>query len=273
MIDLLVTLDENYFLQLRVLLTSLLINSPAQYRVFLVHRAIPEDALQKLSEQLLQKDCELYPIRVPESLFAAAPAPGRYPQEMYYRLLAGQILPQQVKRVLYLDPDTLVINSVLPLWELDLRGKLFAAASHTGKTELANDVNRLRLKTQGDYFNSGVMLIDVARARKEIMPEAVFACVREHARELILPDQDILNMMFEKEICEIDDIIWNYDARKYSTYFLRTSGEATAAWTMEHTAILHFCGAAKPWKPRYRHRFGILYRHYMRLSEKWFGTV
>ena len=252
-IDLLVTLDENYLPQLQVMLTSLLINSPGEYNVYLIHRSIPKERLEELGIWLGRHSCELYPLHVPEGLFEKAPVTGRYPQEMYYRLLAGEILPEYVKRVLYLDPDTLIINPIRPLWELDIEGKVFAAAAHTGMTELANDVNRIRLGTEGKYFNSGVMLIDLEQARKRIDPETIFLFVSCRSDELILPDQDLLNILFEKEIYEIDDAVWNYDARKYSNYLLRSGGTETIEWVMKNTSVLHFCGSAKPWKKRYPH--------------------
>ena len=72
---------------------------------------------------------------------------------MYYRLLAPQLLPQllprQLHRVLYLDPDVLILNSLLPLWQMDLEGKLFAAASHKGKAELASGLNQVGLAAEG----------------------------------------------------------------------------------------------------------------------------
>lgn len=37
---------------------------------------------------------------------------------------------------------------------------------------------------------------------------------------------------------------------------------------MAHTAVLHFCGKAKPWRRGYLHRFGILYKHYMELTRR-----
>ena len=40
-IELLVTLDENYLPHLRVMLGSLLRNSPGEYRVHLIHRSMP----------------------------------------------------------------------------------------------------------------------------------------------------------------------------------------------------------------------------------------
>ena len=42
---------------------------------------------------------------------------------------------------------------------------------------------------------------------------------------------------------------------------------ADTNWVMAHTAVLHFCGSAKPWKPRYPYRFGVLYQHYRHLAE------
>ena len=42
---------------------------------------------------------------------------------------------------------------------------------------------------------------------------------------------------------------------------------------MAHTAILHFCGKAKPWRTQSVHRFGILYQHYAQLARRAWGIV
>ena len=153
-----------------------------------------------------------------------------------------------------------------PLWDLDCQGKTFAAAAHTGKTELANDINRIRLGTEGKYFNSGVMRMDLKLARERVRPEEIFRFVREHPEKLLLPDQDVLNSLYGSDIYELDDAVWNYDARRYSSYLLRSGGAADTSWVIAHTAVLHFCGSAKPWKPRYPYRFGVLYQHYQQLE-------
>ena len=187
---------------------------------------------------------------------------------MYYRLLAPFLLPGEIKRILYLDPDILVINPLRPLWETDMEGRLFAAAAHTGKTELVNSVNKLRLGTGQDYYNSGVLLMDLKAGRQDISPKEVYNFVEQHRRELLLPDQDILNVLYGERILPLEDVLWNYDARNYSSYVLRSGGLWDMEWVMEHTAILHFCGKEKPWKPNYRRRFGVLYRHYMQLTRR-----
>ncbi|MCD8384189.1 MAG: glycosyltransferase family 8 protein [Clostridiales bacterium] len=271
---LLTTLNEDYLPQLQVLLTSIRINNPGErFQLYLIHRSFSDQRLEELDSQCRRWNVELFPLHVDEAIFADAPVTRQYPQEMYYRLLAPQLLPETLERILYLDPDILVINPIRPLWELDLEGNLFAAAAHTGKTEIANDVNRIRLQMENEYYNSGVLLIDLARGREEIDPEQIFQYAEAHPKELILPDQDILNVLFGDRIKPLDDYIWNYDARKYSNYQFRSYGESDVSWVMEHTAILHFCGRAKPWKPLYRHRFGVLYKHYQRLAERFFASA
>ncbi|WP_295584943.1 glycosyltransferase family 8 protein [uncultured Oscillibacter sp.] len=267
-ISLLTTLDERYLPQLQVLLTSLHVNNPGErFALHLLHSGIPRDALAGTARRCGAWGWDFFPAEVDGALFAGAPVSRQYPREMYYRLLAPRLLPG-VDRILYLDPDILVINPIRPLWEQDLAGKLFAAAAHTGKTELASSVNQLRLGTEGDYYNSGVLVMDLAAGRREIEPRFLFDYVARHRKELVLPDQDVLNALFSRRILPLEDALWNYDARNYSTYFMRSGGVMDVRWVMDHTAILHFCGKEKPWKPKYFHRFGILYQHYARLARR-----
>lgn len=273
-INILTTLNKNYLPQLQVMLTSLAVNNPNDtFSIYLLHSGIAAEDMIGVEQQ-----CEAYgyrfsPIQVNDNLFEAAPITKRYPKEMYYRLLAHKLLPLELERILYLDPDILVINPLRPLWETELKGNVFAAAAHTGKTELANSVNQLRLGTEHDYYNSGVLLMDLNRARKEIFPEDIFAYVEQRGKELILPDQDVLNAVYGERILPIDDVIWNYDARNYSNYMVRSGGLCNMVWVLEHTAILHFCGKEKPWKPRYVRRFGILYQHYAQIARREWGVA
>ncbi len=267
--NLLFALDQNYIPQLKVLLTSLWINNPGEiFSLYLMYNNLPSQTLDELATWCKKTGYELSPIEVEESLFQSAPVNNRYPVEMYYRLLAAQILPDHVEKILYLDPDILVINPIRPLWETELDTHLFAAAAHTGKTELANNVNRIRLGVEHDYYNSGVLLMNLRQCRKEIVPKEIFDFVESHRKELMFPDQDILNAMYGSRILPLDDVLWNYDARNYNHYMVRSSAKYNSRWVMEHTAILHFCGKAKPWKSGYIYRFGVLYMHYEQLTKR-----
>ena len=267
--ELLVTVDKNYIPPLQVMLTSLYMNNPGEdVEMYLLHSKLQEKELEPLEKQCGRLGYKFFPVKIEDSWFSQAPVTKQYPREMYYRLLAPCFLPQKLHRILYLDPDILVINSLKPLWETDMKGRLFAAAAHTGKTNLANNINQVRLGTTHKYFNSGVLLINLDQGRKEILPEEIFRYAGEHAKELLLPDQDILNAVFGSRTLELDDYLWNYDARNYSTYLLRSGGVCDMDWVMGNTGILHFCGKTKPWQAGYIHRFGILYKHYMQINRR-----
>ena len=267
--ELLVTVDKNYILPLQVMLTSLYMNNPGEdVEMYLLHSRLQEKELEPLEKQCGRLGYKFFPVKIEDSWFSQAPVTKQYPREMYYRLLAPCFLPQKLHRILYLDPDILVINSLRPLWATDMKGRLFAAAAHTGKTTLANNINQVRLGTTNKYFNSGVLLINLDQGRKEILPEEIFQYAGEHAKELLLPDQDILNAVFGSRTLELDDYLWNYDARNYSTYLLRSGGVCDMDWVMGNTGILHFCGKTKPWQAGYIHRFGILYKHYMQINRR-----
>lgn len=268
-INLLVTLDEKYLPQLQILLTSIAVNNiDAYFDLFLLHKDIPDEKLKSVKWQCEQIRYGFFPIKTDIAIFDNAPVTKQYPREMYYRLLAPHLLPERLDRILYLDPDILVINPLAALWEVDMENKIFAAAAHTGYTEFSNNMNRVRLKTTENYFNTGVLLIDLNKARKEVDPDSIFHYIEHHDRELVLPDQDVFNALYGNRTLELDDYIWNYDARCYNRYLMRSTGTSTIDWIMQNTAILHFCGKAKPWKPNYPYRFGILYKHYTQIFDR-----
>ena len=72
----------------------------------------------------------LIDIKTGENEFADAPITDRHPREMYFRRSAAKYLPESLDRILYLDPDIVVLGSVKELYETRLDGYYYAAASH-----------------------------------------------------------------------------------------------------------------------------------------------
>lgn len=107
-----------------------------------------------------------------------------------------------------------MINPLRPLWDLDLNGRTFAAAAHSGVTDIINGINRVRLDTEHDYFNSGVMLMDLVKARTVVIPDEIFQCVREHESDSCCQTRTFSTRLYGKHTLPVDDVIWNYDARR-----------------------------------------------------------
>lgn len=266
-IHLLVTIDQNYISPFQTMLKSLVVNNQQEtIHVWLLHSRIPKEALDALTEYCNAQRVTLTALQVNSTIFIGAPRSKRYPLEMYYRLLAPLLLPASVEKILYLDPDILVINSVRPLWETPLDGHVFAAASHSIVPDMVDDVNRMRLGMDHAYFNTGVILMDLKSARGVVNASDIFEYVREHSAELLLPDQDVFNCMYGACTKQVDDVIWNYDARRFSAYLLNSNGKCDMDWVMQNTVILHFCGRQKPWKSTHSSRFSALYKHYIQMA-------
>ena len=160
-----------------------------------LHSGIPQPKLDKLAQRALEGlGHRLEPVLVDQSLFDSAPVTDRYPQEMYYRLLAAQLLPDTLDRVLYLDPDILVINSLQPLWNTPLGDDLFAAANHVSLGSFATN------RGEQDPPWNGYRLLQLRRPadRPGTLPpgggpEAGVCLCGEAPVRAVLPDQDVLN--------------------------------------------------------------------------------
>ena len=253
-LNLLVTLNASYIPPLTVMLASLLHTNPGkQIDLYLLHSSLTEKDLGRIRSILANSRCTLRPIQADRSLMKDAPVTGRYPQEMYYRIFAAKYLPSHLKRVLYLDPD-MVING--PLEDLSHLGRFFSAVNRS----------RLDMEKGSLYINSGVMLFNLERLRREQDEAAVFQYIQTHRDKLLLPDQDIISSLYEGSILPLDPFVYNMTEKLFA---LRPRSEAwlNLNWVREHTVIIHYCGRNKPWKENYIGALGVFYREAAALLE------
>ncbi len=267
--NILITLDSNYIKPLKVMLKSLFLNNQGEsFSIYLVHSRIKDEELKDLDHYIQENsnNSRLNVIQIDDSYFVDAPTLLHYTKEMYYRLLAFKFLPQELDRILYLDPDILIINSIRELYQTDITGYLYAAAYHDKIS--VKEINKIRLFPYDieAYYNSGVLLMNLEYQRQKIDEKEIYEFVEENRSKLIMPDQDILNALYSKEIKSLDEKRYNYDARFYRYYKLMNNGKWDMDYVMKNTVILHFCGKKKPWKRNYRGKFHALYKHYENLA-------
>ncbi len=269
MMHLLFTADQNYALHILPVLQSIrTIHPHTSFHIHLIGDDIARETIEMIGLFCRHKKMAFSAYSVADHVFKEAPINKHYSKAMYYRMLAADILPKTVKKVLYLDPDVLVINSLKSLWEIDMEGHLFVAASHTGEESLLGSINKIRLDTSSVYYNTGVLLMDLRQIRKDFDSDRLFSFIDATGHKLLLPDQDVFNALYGHRTKQVPDEIWNYDPRKYSQYLLKSAGAYDTYWVIQNTSILHYCGKDKPWHPRYRYRFGSLYRHYEQMAQR-----
>ena len=141
---------------------------------------------------------------------------GRTPSPMQVFRLAAPCIKEleNLDKILYIDIDTEITGTGLSwLFEDDFDSDVKALYEHskhgaessrimladTELTKMMSDSTISRLKA-GGYFNSGVMLMNLAHIRKrypkwsEMLPSVIDMAVRHHR---IVIDQDIINVVFD----------------------------------------------------------------------------
>lgn len=261
--NILVTLNSGYLKVLVVMLKSLATsNKHRKFDVYVMNDSLSSEDIEYLKNNTL-KNINIIDLKVSESEFNNAPITKRYPKEMYYRILAAFYLPKKVTKILYLDPDLVVINKIDRLYNINLNNYYFAAASHVWG--IVQTFNRLRLRMRRDdvYINSGVMLMNVKLLRREQNKEDVYNFIKRNKNKLMLPDQDVISGLYANKILPLDPYVYNMTEKLLSqSYFMPHINEK---WINDNSVIIHYCGKNKPWKKNYK---GILNKFYNKYSKK-----
>lgn len=79
---------------------------------------------------------------------------SRYPIQVFYRLLIGELLPETVERVLYLDGAIIVRKSLRNLWPFDLEN-VDVGAVPDAMSVMLSYYNRLQYSMKKGYVNAG----------------------------------------------------------------------------------------------------------------------
>jgi lipopolysaccharide biosynthesis glycosyltransferase len=164
----------------------------------------------------------------------------------YSRYFIGELFPN-VERCIYLDTDLLVLRDLTEAFQMDLADNVAAAVRDISVR--INPVDpvlkrRLGLREEGNYFNSGFMILELNAWRRERLADSLVKISIERFDDLDSQDQDALNMVLEDRILLINED-WN-------TVQYEKPDPLTGR-------IVHLIGTVKPWHARYRAKFREAY--------------
>jgi lipopolysaccharide biosynthesis glycosyltransferase len=191
--------DAGYAPHSAAMLHSVMANrGEGDLRIHYLHGpGFPQDSAQRIRGMVEAGGAAISFYELADERIAGLPEMDFVTSAMWYRIFLGELLPE-VDRVLYLDVDTIAVDSIEPLWDVDLADSYVAAVtnvfylrSHAQRpVELGID--------PADYFNSGVVLMNLELMRRDGSARALFDYAAGHAAELAWPDQDALNVVLGK---------------------------------------------------------------------------
>lgn len=144
-----------------------------------------------------------------------------------------------LKKIIYLDCDTLILGDIKKLWEYDINN--FYCGVIKDIKETRNVIDNLYYKSMNikneKYFNSGVILFNITKIKKDfnIIEEA--KDFFERHKNVLFPDQDFLNFLFQDNMFFLD--------KKFN--FIFKDIENVKKHMLKEIVIVHFAGNIKPW--------------------------
>jgi len=200
---------------------------------------------------------------IPDRWVARLPTKGFTRTATWYRIFLPQLLPD-IPRVLYLDADVLVLESVAPLWQVDMTSKLVAAVTNVLKPQSVDRPRALELPESQDYFNAGVMVLNLDLMRREDSSRALLEYGTAHADEIPWRDQDALNVILGSSRVALHPR-WNLmNGILIFPWSEDLLGPDAVAEARGSPAIRHFEGPGpyKPWHYLCEREWRELYRHH-----------
>jgi lipopolysaccharide biosynthesis glycosyltransferase len=130
----------------------------------------------------------------------------------------------------------------------------------------------LGLPADGQYFNSGLLVVDLAGWRREGIAAQVLDCLRTHRQHVLWWDQYALNVVLAGRWRALDHR-WNQGAHiyVYPTWADSPLDEEAFHRVRRDPWIVHFCSPSKPWDYFCRHPFTAPWRRSLRSTawNKW----
>ncbi len=230
-INICLSCDNNYAIYAGVLIASILVNANKtdKLNIYIFDGGIDRENKKAITSLKSIHECSITFVQIDNTLFddyAKIKTHNYISLATYYRLKASSLLPL-LKRVIYFDCDIVVNNSLLGLFETDIKDYAIAGV---------NDINKRAVKRNPKYINAGVLLINLDFWRHNDVEEQLLQFTKNNIENIKMGDQEIINQCLAKYIKVINDT-WNVQSSNFTN---RSS-------YIKEPNIVHFVSKKKPW--------------------------
>lgn len=273
--DIVCSTDNNYIMPTGVMLCSLCINnSEEDIRIHVLGCRLTESSKRSLENIVKKYGKDIVFHQIDESKMADFPInrPGQSSHisslATYYRLFLGDIMPEDISKVIYLDGDIIVRHSLRRMWDTDISGFAIAGIPDMSNNQV-EPYNRLLYPQAMGYVNAGVLLINLDYWRKNNAKEMFYDLARKHPERLGCHDQDILNYVFREKKVMLDvkynlqsSFLFEHQYTDVTYDIIKQIDES-----ITDPVIIHYVTGPKPWQHDCIHPYQKEFLKYRALTE------
>lgn len=259
-------------------LTSLLENNKLEEQI---HVIIMDNGISNENKEKLHRTADKYGrdirfIPLAESLSGTRINLQKWNISTFGRLFEASSLPD-VDKVIHVDCDTVVCDSLNELWTLDMSEAVIAGASDCLSDSYKTNIG---LTPEDIYINAGLLVMNLKRIRELKLEDKFLEYIEKNSSFLTYVDQEVLNSCVPVEEKRFLPLRYNsYSILHYLTYkqlkqlrhvkHIFPESEYTEA--VQNPAIIHYTGCflegTRPWIEGDNHPKKSQFVHYKGLSE------
>lgn len=258
MYNIVFTIDNRYIQHLCVTICSLIYhNRVSKFKFFIISPELSSDDKLNIEKTIGDEHAIEY-ISIKDESFRGFYISNHISLATYYRLFIPKLLPSDIHKVLFLDCDIVIKNSIDELLNFDIDGYSHASVCEPG----FNRNKELGIPYELKYFNAGVLLINLKWWRQNNVSAKAINYIKQNPDKILLWDQDALNAVLYGKWKEIDPKF------NLQTIMLTLEIEGSLIYKkyLADPYIIHYTGSSKPWQYSCKHPYKKEYWFYIKMT-------
>ena len=270
--------DENYAMYTGISIYSLYDNNRdmVSLDVHILDNGITEESKLHLNEiaDAFSRSITFYDARgMFEALASEIKMKNTQTITTYASCYLPGIMPDSMKKALYVDGDSLFLGSLAELEELDMRDYYIAGSLDTCLWDVRKAIG---LNVDDPYINAGFLYMNFEKIREANLGEEIAAFIRDVIPTSLHNDQDVVNGVLGKKMKIIPAkfcVLTPLYERKYSDIVkvFRLNpyySEKEILDAVEHPVFVHFTPSAtkRPWVKGCDHPKKDMWDYYKNLT-------
>jgi lipopolysaccharide biosynthesis glycosyltransferase len=257
--------DDLYTKHVAVVMQSIFANAASEdrYEFHVLTMGITPESERRLVEVATRGGATMRVYRVDEKLLSGFTV-TYVTLDSYIRLLLPEVLPNNDK-VLYLDADLIVMDSLRELWDTNIENFAAAAARDGMTITKGPDLEHFEafnFPKEHVYFNAGVLLLNLKALREMQLLEIVKVWAGKNSHLMKHNDQDALNVILAGKIVRFH-LRWNLQAPLIAPIKLGWKCSQEHETAVSNPGIIHYVTSRKPWRKEFKLPYQSLYFKYL----------
>jgi lipopolysaccharide biosynthesis glycosyltransferase len=253
--------DSEYLQHLSVAILSLIENNlENSLNIYIINKSISSVDWANIISLDKAKKHSFVNAKIDDAELVGFPTNSRFTIASYYRLLIAEIVP--FDKALYIDSDIVVCGNLSELYKTNIADFFLAAVEDAC---FFNRHNELEMSKCSRYFNSGVMLLNLDKWRKNKLKEQAIDFIFRKFNKIKFADQCALNAVVDGNWLRLSPTFNLQTALlEMDVQFRKTRyGSIDVGDAVKLPIIIHYSGPNKPWQFLNSHPFKALYWNYL----------